>query len=77
MIWVRKTENTLGPYIDDSGKRYQVDWCVGMITPDGSGPDAHGYTRHESVEAAVATWNLSTYVDPTIENEILQFTENE
>lgn len=67
-IWVRKTQDENGAYIDADEKRWQVDRCVEMYTPDGSTPDQHGYELFRSQEAAVAYWELSPYVDPESEN---------
>lgn len=64
MIWVRKTKNDFGGYVDKNGDRFTVEWCVGMVTPDGTGPANHGYEQHESIAAACETWQLSVYIDP-------------
>lgn len=76
MIWVRKTVNESGNYVAENGTRYTVEWCVKIVTPDGSTEIDHGYTRHESMATAVAEWGLTPYVDPealakmeAIENE--------
>lgn len=70
-IWVRRTQDEHGAYIDADGVRWAVDWCVDMLTPDGSTPDAHGYELYRSTEAAVAYWELQTWVDPEAERELL------
>jgi hypothetical protein len=70
-IWVRKTQNEFGPYVDASGSRFAVDWCVTMYTPDDSTPDMHGYEMFRSVEAATEYWGLEPYVDPAWEEELL------
>lgn len=74
-IWVRRTADENGLYVAADGTRWQVDWCVDMLTPDGSTPDAYGYELFRSQEAAVAYWELSPYVDPEAEqmmqNELL------
>ena len=69
-IWVRKTASEHGGYVDADGVRYSVEWCVAMLTPDGSTPDAHGYEPFRSVEAATEYWELTPYVDPEAENEL-------
>ena len=66
-IWVRRTQNENGMYVDSDGKRWQVDWCVGMHNHDGSEPDAHGYELYRSVDAAVSYWELEPWVDPEAE----------
>lgn len=71
-IWVRKTQDEHGIYVDADGTRYNVDWCVAMYTPDGSEPDAHGYEMFQSVDAATEYWGLIPWVDPEQEKELLQ-----
>ena len=63
-IWVRKTQNEQGNYIDSDGARWQVESCIAMYNADGSEPDAHGYEPYRSVEAAVSYWELEPYVYP-------------
>lgn len=70
-IWVRKTQDANGSYVDADGNRWQVDWCVTMYTPDNSTPDMHGYELFRSVEAATEYWELTQYVDPNAEQELL------
>lgn len=77
MIWVKKTENENGSYVDAEGKRYITDWCIKMYTPDGTTEADHGYERHESVEAACTAWNLTPYVDPEAEGMLLEATPTE
>lgn len=67
-IWVRRTQTENGAHVAADGTRWQVDWCVDMLTPDGSTPDAHGYELFRSQEAAVAYWELTPYVAPESEN---------
>ena len=76
-IWVRKTLDERGNYIDSDGVRWQVESCVAMYNADGSEPDAHGYEPFRSVEAAVNYWGLTAWVDPDAEEELLTDTENE
>lgn len=71
-VWVRKTQDEHGAYVDADGTRWQVDWCVAMYTPDGSEPDAHGYEMYRSVDAAVAYWELEPYVDPNEEELLIE-----
>lgn len=71
-VWVRRTQNEQGGYVDASGSRWRVEWCVDMLTPDGSTPEAHGYELFRSTDAAVAYWELTPWVDPEAEqNELL------
>lgn len=74
MIWVRKTENEQGGYTDAAGKRYTVEWCVGIV---GSTPEAEGYSRHDSIQTACDAWGLSVYVDPEAAAEFEALTYNE
>lgn len=76
-IWVRKTKDEHGTYVDADGNRWQVDWCVTMYTPDGSTPDQHGYELFRSVEAACDYWGLTEYVDPAEENLLTETENNE
>lgn len=69
-IWVRKTQDENGSYIDSDGTRWQVDWCNCMYTPDGSTERDHGYESHPSVEEACSVWGLTPYIDPNLEEEI-------
>lgn len=63
-IWVRKTQDDQGNYVDADGTRWEVESCVAMYNADGSEPEAHGYEPYRSVEAAVAYWELEPYVYP-------------
>lgn len=66
-VWVRRTENVNGLYVDADGTRWQVDWCVDIV---GSSPEAEGYEQFRSVESAVEYWELTPYIDPTLEEQI-------
>lgn len=66
-VWVRRTQDEQGAYVDADGVRWAVEWCVDMLTPDGSTPDQHGYELYRSTEAAVAYWELQAWVDPEAE----------
>lgn len=76
-IWVRRQQDENGMYIDADGTRWQVDWCVDILTPDNSTPDAHGYELFRSQEAAVEYWELVPYVDPETEKLLNENTNNE
>lgn len=69
-IWVRKTPDVNGTYVDADGARWQVDWCVTMYTPDDSTPDQHGYELFRSVESACEYWELTPYIDPSWEENL-------
>lgn len=75
-IWVRQTPDEFGSYVDASGNRFAVDWCVAMSHTDGSTPDAHGYELFRSVDAAVGYWGLTPYVDPETEKLLTENTNN-
>ena len=67
-IWVRQTPSEFGSYVDASGNRFAVEWCVAMSNTDGSEPDSHGYELFRSVDAAVDFWQLTPYIDPEAES---------
>lgn len=70
-VWVRRTQTAQGAYVDADGVRWAVEWCVDMLTPDGSTPDQHGYELYRSTAAAVAYWELQAWVAPEAEREFL------
>ena len=72
-IWVRKTQNEQGSYVDTDGFRWQVEWCVDVV---GSSPEAEGYEPFRSVDVAVNYWNLQPWVDPE-HDEILTNTNEQ
>lgn len=74
-IWVRKTQNEQGSYIDADGVRWMIESCVAMYNADGSEPDAHGYETFRSVESATEYWGLTAWVDPEAEEELLTNTD--
>lgn len=76
-IWVRQTPSVFGPYVDASGNRFTVEWCVAMSNTDGSEPDSHGYELFRSVDAAVDSWQLTPYIDPETQKLLTETNENE
>jgi hypothetical protein len=50
--------------VASDGTRWLVEWCVDVI---GADPESLGYERYRSVDAAVAYWELTPYVDPNAE----------
>lgn len=70
-VWVRKTQDEHGSYVDTYGTRWQVEWCVDIV---GSAPEQEGYESFRSVEAATEYWGLMPWVDPEQE-EFLTNTE--
>lgn len=74
-VWVRKTQNEQGSYVDSDGSRWQVDWCVDIV---GSSPEAEGYELFRSVETATEYWGLTAWIDPEQEELLINdFTEND
>jgi hypothetical protein len=63
-VWVRKVQDENGSYVAADGSRWLVDWCVDVI---GAAPEALGYERFRSVDAATEYWELVPYVDPNAE----------
>lgn len=72
-VWVRKVQDEYGSYVAADGSRWQVDWCVDIV---GADPEQEGYEPFRSVEAACEYWELTQYVDPAWEEELLTETEN-
>ena len=68
-IWVRKTQDENGIYADANGNRFQVEWCVEIYSPENKTPEDLGYEQFRSVESAVEYWELTPYVDPTLEEQ--------
>jgi len=68
-VWVRKTQDENGSYVDAEGVRWQVEWCVDIV---GADPEQEGYEMFRSVEAATEYWGLTPYVDPEAEEEFSQ-----
>ena len=64
MIWVRKTEDEQGSYVDGSAVRWAVDWLHKIYCPCGLSEAEHGYEAFESMEAALEAWGLMPWVDP-------------
>lgn len=68
-IWAKKTEDENGSYVDDKDVRYNVEWCVKVIYVDGRTEEDLGYTRFNSLDAALEIWHLTPYIDPDITEE--------
>lgn len=77
MIWIKKTEEEYGNYVDANNTHYVLDWCHKLITPDGSTEEENGYEQHKSIEEACEAWGLIPYVDPNAEMEITTIEEKE
>lgn len=63
-VWVRKEQDENGSYVAADGSRWLVEHCIDVW---GADPEALGYERFRSVEAAVEYWELVPYVDPNAE----------
>ena len=68
-IWVRKTPNEYGSYVDTDGNHWSVDWCVDVW---GADPQELGYEPYRSVETAIEYWGLTPWIDPEQEEEFIQ-----
>lgn len=77
MIWIKKTEEDYGNYVDANNTHYVIEWCHKLITPDGSTEEDHGYELFEDEEAALTAWGLVPYVDPNAEMEMATIEEKE
>lgn len=64
MIWVKKTEEEWGNYVDAEGKHYVLDWCHKVYAKNNVTEESLGYKQFENLEEAVKYWNLTEYVDP-------------
>lgn len=78
MIWVKKTEEEYGNYVDANNTHYVLDWCHKLITPDGSTEEENGYEQYKSIEEACEVWGLTPYIDPeaAMEMPIIEEKEN-
>lgn len=74
MIWVKKTETEYGNYVDADGKHYVLDWCHKVYSRGNAPEESLGYESFDSMEDAVASYELTEYVDP---EEIMELTEND
>lgn len=68
-IWVKKTKDENGNYIDLNNVRYTVDWCIKVIYADGRTEEDLGYTRFDNLQTALETWNLQPWIDPELTEE--------
>lgn len=69
MRYFRKTESEYGNYVDKDGKRYSIEWCNTIYSPDKKTPEDFGYEQFDNEKAAVSKWELEPYVYP--EEEIM------
>jgi hypothetical protein len=60
-IWVKKTADPAGAYVDGSGARWRVEKCQTVL---GAEPTDLGYEPFRSVEVALAEWELTPYIPP-------------
>lgn len=59
-IWVKRTQDNNGSYVDAENTRWNVDWCVDVW---GADPETLGYERFRSVEAATEYWELTPVME--------------
>ena len=64
VVWCRRELSDLGPYVDATGTRWQIDRCAAIFGRLGNDPTAYGYTPFNSFDEAAAHWELQPYVDP-------------
>ncbi len=72
MIWVRKTEEECGNYVDAEGKHYVLEWCHKVYARGNATEESLGYEPFDSMEDAIAWYGLTEYVEP---EELLTGTE--
>lgn len=77
MIWVKKTEEEYGNYVDENNTHYVIEWCHKLVTPDGSTEEENGYEQYKSIEEACEAWGLIPYVDPEAAMEMATIEEKE
>lgn len=63
-IWAKKTKDENGNYTDLNNERYSVNWCIKVIYADGRTAEDLGYTRFDSLQNALDSWNLQPWIDP-------------
>lgn len=66
-IWVRKTEDENGNYVDSDGNRFIIEWCVDILSPENKSPENYGYESFRNKESAIEYWGLTEWIDPEIE----------
>lgn len=69
VVWCRRATVANGPFVDGTGKRWQIDRCSAIFGRLGNDPTAYGYTPFDSVDEAAAHWELTPFVDPSAELE--------
>lgn len=60
-IWVKKTADPAGSYVDATGERWHVEWCQTVL---GTEPFDLGYEPCRAVDVALAEWELTPYIYP-------------
>lgn len=60
-IWVRKSQDEEGQYIDKNGNAWKVEWCHHILNPENISEDEMGYERFVSVDSACEYWELTPY----------------
>lgn len=71
MIYILKTQNDNGSYVDAFGLRWKVDIARGVY-----GAIVEDWRQFTSLEDALSEWGLVEYVDPN-EDELSTDNDNE
>ena len=74
-VWVRKTQDSNGTYVDSDNTRWLVEHCIDVW---GADPETLGYERFRSVDAATDYWELTPFmtIEPETEPETKTEPEN-
>lgn len=75
MKYLKKTKREYGNYVDDIGDRYTVEWCSRIYSQDNKTPQQLGYELYCSMEEALNAWKLTPYIDPTLEEQLININE--
>lgn len=70
-IWVRKTRDDEGQYLDENGLSWKVEWCHRIYSPENTSEEEMGYEKFISVDAACEYWGLVPHQLEEIPVEIL------
>lgn len=70
MIWVRKTEEECGNYVDAEGKHYVLDWCHKVYA--NVTPQSLGYEPFDSMDDAISHYGLTEFVEAEEQMEVIE-----
>lgn len=59
-IWVKRTQDDDGSYVDADNTHWRIDWCDTVI---GADPESLGYERFRNVEVAAEYWGLTPVME--------------